>query len=154
MTHAFRTLIAIGLGVMMLTIPASASDPMGAYCLIDKVVLEPGECPDRAQVWGACSVANRYGYQPPTRGYFYYSIVTGQEDATRREWLDLKAVAGTQEAVGFGGRNRSMGRFRPLTEEVKTPDTYPLNIGVVRLRDSIWQGSEMLQQLKAARERR
>jgi hypothetical protein len=154
MTHAFRTLTAAGLGVLMLTIPASASDPMGAYCLIDKVVLEPGECPDRAQIWGACALANRYGYQTPTRGYFYYSIPTGQEDTARREWLDLKAVAGTQEAIGFGGRNRNMGRFRGLTEAPTTPDAYPLNIGVIRLRDSIWQGTELLQQLKAARERR
>jgi hypothetical protein len=145
---------AIGLGVMMLTIPASASDPMGAYCLIEKVVLEPADCPVRAEIWGACAVANRYGYQSPTRGYWHYSVVTGQEDATRREWLDLKAVAGTDDAIGFGGRNRNMGRFRPVAEAPKQPDAYPLNVGVVRLRDSIWQGAELLQQLKTARERR
>ena len=154
MTRGFRALAAVGLGVLTLTVPASASDPMGAYCLIDKVVLEPSECPERAQVWGACAIANRYGYQAPTRGYFYYSIPTGQEEVTRREWLDLKAVAGTNEAVGFGGRNRNMGRFRLVTEEVKTADAYPLNVGIVKLRDSIWQGTELLQQLRAARERR
>jgi hypothetical protein len=127
---------------------------MGAYCLIEKIVLEPGDCPERAQIWGACAVANRYGYQAATRGYFYYNVPTGQEDTARREWLDLKAVAGTQEAIGFGGRNRNMGRFRPLNEAPAKPDAYPLNVGVVKLRDSIWQGTELLDQLKAALTRR
>ena len=154
MRHAFRALAALVLGVLLLTIPALASDPMGAYCLIEKIVLEPADCPERAQIVGACSVANRYGYQAPTRGYFYYSVPTGQEDAARREWLDLKAVAGTQEAIGFGGRNRNMGRFRPIAEAPAKPDAYPLNVGVVRLRDSIWQGTELFEQLKAALGRR
>jgi hypothetical protein len=154
MTHGVRGLAAAGLALLLLTIPASASDPIGAYCLIEKVVLEPSDCPDRAQVWGACALADRYGYRAPARGYFYYSIPTGQEDVTRREWLDLKAVAGTQEAIGFGGRNRNMGRFRPLAEAPKQPDAYPLNIGVLKLRESVWQGTDLLAQLRAALERR
>ena len=154
MTQGFRGLAAAGLALLLLTIPASASDPIGAYCLVEKVVLEPPDCPDRAQVWGACAIADRYGYRAPTRGYFYYAIPTGQEDVTRREWLDLKAVAGTQEAIGFGGRTRSMGRFRPQTEAAARPDEYPLNIGVMKLRESIWQGKDLLAQLRAALERR
>ena len=154
MTQAFRALTAIGLGLLLLTVLASASDPMGAYCLIERVVLEPGDCPERAQIWGACALANRYGYQAPTRGYFYYAVPTGQEDTARREWLDLKAVAGTQEAIGFGGRNRNMGRFRALNEAPAKPDVYPLNVGIVRLRDSVWQGTELLGQLRTAIGRR
>jgi hypothetical protein len=154
MRRGFRGTAAAGLALLLLTIPASASDPMGAYCLIEKVVLEPSDCPDRAQIWGACAVADRYGYRAPTRGYFYYSIPTGQEDVTRREWLDMKAVAGTQEAIGFGGRNRSMGRFRALDEAPKQPDAYPLNVGVMKLRESIWQGPDLIAQLRAALGRR
>jgi hypothetical protein len=109
---------------------------MGVYCILDKVVLEPvEEEPLRAQVWGECAVANTndWYFQAPSRGYFYYSIPQGRDEVTIREWRDLKSVAGTGEAVGFGRRYQPVGRIRPATEKPATPDVYPLNIGVVKM---------------------
>jgi len=130
-------LVVAGLALAVLVAPVKASDPMGVYCVVEKVVYEPADRPDRAQVWGACALANPEAsgqFKPPARGYFYYSIPTGKEDTVRAEWADLKAVAGKGEAVGFGSRyNGSVGRFRPTTEAVAKPDPYPLNIGVVKL---------------------
>ena len=95
-----------------LAVPTLASDPLGVFCMVDKVVFEPGDCPVRAQVWGACAVAsprsNQFG--PASKGYFYYSIPTGMEDVVRAEWTDLKASAGTGAIVGFGGRLLPAGR--------------------------------------------
>ena len=41
-------------------------------------------------------------YRAPKRGYLYFSIVPGLEDATRQDWSKLKEVAGTGKCVGFG----------------------------------------------------
>jgi hypothetical protein len=47
-----------------------------------------------------------------------------------------------------------MGRFRALDESPKQPDAYPLNVGVMKLRESIWQGPDLIAQLRAALGRR
>lgn len=137
MMRRSRFLVLAGLALAVLVAPVKASDPMGVYCMVEKVVFEPADCPDRAQIWGACAVAtpnNGTSYKPAARGYFYYSIPTGKEDVVRAEWADLKTAAGKDEAVGFGGRwNSNVGRFRPLSEAVAKPDVYPLNVGVVKL---------------------
>jgi hypothetical protein len=114
---------------------AAMSDPMGVFCIVDKVTLEPAEQPQRAQVSGVCAVANDndWYFKPAARGYFYYTLPADQEVATRREWADLKSVAGTTEVVGWGRRYRSVGRFRAADEPVANPDVYPLNIGVVKI---------------------
>jgi hypothetical protein len=111
------------------------SDPMGVYCLVDKVVLEPAETPERAQVWGVCAIANQndWFFQPPAAGYFYYTVPTARADAARAEWKDLKAVAGTKEVVGYGRRYRSVGRLRPATETPASPDEYPVHLGVTKV---------------------
>lgn len=132
---------SIGLAVAMvalgtLTMPALASDPLGVFCIVDKVVFEPADCPEKAQIWGACAVArggNQFG--PASKGYFYYSIASGKEDVIRAEWMDLKATAGTGAVVGFGGRIAPAGRFRAESEKPASPDAYPLNMGVVKLSD-------------------
>src|SRR5437879_6045372 len=71
------------------------SDFVGAYALIDKVVLEPNDtAPERIQVWGAFALAqteDRNTYENPRRGYYYYALKSGKEDACRKEWADFKA---------------------------------------------------------------
>src|SRR5262245_37099254 len=112
-----RILVACLLG--LLTVPMSASDPMGAYCLVDKVVLEPAEGATKAQIWGTCAIASPedWSFLPPAKGYFYFAAPSGREDAARAEWADLKSVAGTTQAVGFGRRYQPLGRLRPATEK-------------------------------------
>jgi hypothetical protein len=131
------------------------SDPMGVYCILDKVVLYPAERPDTAQLWGACAVANTndWYFQPAARGYFYYAIPPGAANTAqtvRNEWADLKSVAGTGEAVAFGRRYRPVGRFRKAEEKPAAPDPYPLHIGVVKMgtRTAVPEVREVVAQLK------
>src|ERR1043166_965775 len=56
---------------------ARASDPIGIYAFVDKVVFEPGESsPERIQIWGGFAVAEGMGYDYATaaRGYLYLTI--------------------------------------------------------------------------------
>jgi hypothetical protein len=125
-------------------IPLHASDPVGVYAVIQKVVMAPDEQhPTTVQLWGAFAIATggfaRDGsytpgwYSAPRKGYLYYSAPAGKEGTCLKEWLDFKRVAGTGEAVGFGGRFTGSGRVRPAEEAPKDPDPYPIQMGVTRL---------------------
>jgi hypothetical protein len=95
-----------------------ASDPVGIYAVIDKVVLEPKEgTPERIQVWGVFVVASNRGanHTGPTRGYMYFTTTPGKEDVCRREWADLKRIAGTDTVVAFGSS------YRPAPSVVRKP---------------------------------
>src|SRR6185503_7423534 len=77
---------------------ALASDPVGIYALVDKVVFEPNETnPERVQIHGAFAIAEGYGYtyKKADRGYLYYKPNADKTNACRNEWSDLKSVAGT-----------------------------------------------------------
>src|SRR5262245_9751088 len=92
------TCAVIGLTVVM-NLQVKASDPVGVYGVVEKVVFEPTDkAPQRIQVWGAFSVSEgKPGdfYSPPQRGYLYFTLPSGKEELARREWADLKSVAGT-----------------------------------------------------------
>jgi len=86
----------------------NASGPIGIYGIVEKVVFEPNEqAPERIQVWGAFAygdggfAATNGGVSSVKRGYLYFSNPMRSESVLR-EWRDLKAVAGTGQAVGFG----------------------------------------------------
>ena len=115
------------------------SDWIGAFAVIDKVVLEPGSgAPDRIQIWGDFAFAkagDRNFYDPAQRGYLYYSIRPGKEDVCRKEWADLKAVAGTGQVIGFGGRDQPRARLRKAEDKPSDPDVYPVSYGLVRMSD-------------------
>jgi hypothetical protein len=107
----------------------SASDPIGVYAIVDRVVEEPGSGPaQRAQVWGAFTLARGIGigdvYDPPVRGYFYFSLPVGSEELARAEWNDLRSVAGTGQCVAFASRYEPIGRVRPGCEAPADPDPY------------------------------
>jgi len=115
-----------------------ASDPVGVYALIDKVVLEPNaEAPERIQIWGAFSVATRNDnnyYEPVARGYMYFSAPKDKEEVTRKEWADLKKAAGTGQVISFGKRWDLKARIRKPEEKPQSPDVYPLSSGLNRIR--------------------
>ena len=131
------------------------SDPMGVYCLVEKVVLEPAEKPERAQVWGVCALANQndWFFQAPATGYFYYTVPATRADAVRAEWQDLKSVAGTREVVGFGRRYQPVGRLRPAAESPASPDAYPLHLGVTKVGTGRFapEVNEIVARIRAAR---
>jgi hypothetical protein len=115
-----------------------ASDPIGGYMIVDKVVLEPADAPTTIQIWGAVALAKgEHGddYSAPVRGYLYYKTPSGKEDVCRKEWNDLKKAAGTPQIIGFGSRYnlKAFGKVRKANEKPETPDNYPLGNGLVKI---------------------
>jgi hypothetical protein len=118
---------------------ARASDFTGVYALIDKVVFEPNaDKPERIQILGVFAIArtdDRNLYQPPQRGYLYFTLPNGQKDLALREWSDLKAKAGTHTVVAFGARSTVKApTVRKTGDKPESPDLYTLGIGVVESR--------------------
>jgi hypothetical protein len=131
--HTFAALAV--LCVFSAAIPR-ASVPIGVYAMVEKVVLEPNDTqPQRIQIWGAFAVADRTpaGYGPAQRGYLYYSCPAGQETICRNEWNDIRSMAGRDELIGFGDRNRPRDRVRAADERPASPSTYPIQMGVFKL---------------------
>jgi hypothetical protein len=130
--HAAAALLIVAIG----DIAVSASDRVAIYARIDRVVLAPSaEAPDTIQVFGVFSVAvprDMNDYQPVKRGYLYYKLPAERQTA-RREWNDLKQVAGTNQIVAFGLRWEGTPTVRPEAERPTNADTYTLNTGVVKI---------------------
>lgn len=143
-------LFVIGAAVVVLR----ASDPIGAYTIVDKVVQLPNSTePTSVQIFGVFSFAvprepsgqqsfppGSFGmantgdvYGAVQKGYLYYTCPSGREANCQAEWADLNSIAGKSEVVGFGTRWRMTGRVRPVTEKPASPDVYPVNIGIVRM---------------------
>jgi hypothetical protein len=168
-----RRVQAAGIGLVLLLAGAvvSASGPVGIYAVIDKVVFEPSEqAPERLQVWGAFAyvdgVPGALGISPVRRGYLYFQMPGGTDRTKaniRAEWADLKSMAGTGQAVGFGrwlyiggfaaldpaqpfvtpmgiygpsGGQRIDLRIRPASEAPANPVDYTTNVGVVKLTEA------------------
>lgn len=166
-----RALI-VALAVLSHTTFVLASWPLAFYGMIENVVFEPDEAgARRVQVWGAftytqpAETALNVAVSPRVeRGYLYFALPDGASPGdvrlVRREWADLKAVAGRDQAVGFGAwdragtfnQSRSAGdavfvpkpvngqpsslRVRPATEIPSNPAPYQTNVGVVKLSAS------------------
>jgi len=137
----FAQLAVVAFTVIALAGSARASDPVGIYALVDKVVLEPNDkAPERAQIWGAFSLAEGRGdgYSQPKRGYLYYKLNADKPEVSKKEWADLKSVAGTDEVVAFGGRYTEKGEIRKADDKPKNPDAYPLGFGLQKIRENHW----------------
>ena len=113
-----------------------ASDLTAVYARVDRVVFEPNpDAPDAIQIWGVFSLAkpnDRNDYLPAARGYLYF-IASGNRETVRKEWTDLKTIAGTGQIVAFGSRSqlqpRLLGKERPTD-----PDPYVVSIGLTKVR--------------------
>ena len=118
---------------------AHASGPIGVYALVDKVTFEPNaDKPERIRIWGVFSVAvetpdNSTVYSAPQRGFLYFDLPKGNEELARREWADLKSVAGTRQVVGFGTSWGPKVRVRKSEEEAKLPAGFPMGNGVSKI---------------------
>jgi hypothetical protein len=132
---------------------ALASDPVGIYALVDKVVIEPNETnPERIQIWGAFAVAegNGYNYKNAERGYLYYKLNPEKQSASRNEWNDLKSVAGTGQIVAFGSRWGEKGTLRKQDAKPEQPDVYPIAMGLTKVKEE--KDYEPLKQLAKLRQ--
>jgi hypothetical protein len=130
-------LVLLSAGVVGTLVSVHASDRIGIYAVVDKVVLEPSEAePLRIQIWGAFAQAvttNPNDYSDPQKGYLYYTCPAGKTATCRAEWSDIKSVAGKGSGVGFGGRFTGTGRIRKADEKPASPDPYPIDIGLMRM---------------------
>jgi hypothetical protein len=119
--------------LFLAAVGARASDPVGIYARIDKVVQEPKDgTPERIQVWGIFVLVSNSGrnHSAPARGYMYFEATRGQEEVCRREWADLKKVAGTEQVVAFGSSRAPTGSVRksgPKAETATPLDEAKLN---------------------------
>lgn len=148
--------MVVGLVLVVLTVALKASDMVGVYGVIEKVVLEPTDAaPERIQIWGAFALADRNSgstYGPAQRGYFYFTCPQGQESVCRKEWADLKSLAGKSTGVGFGHRYQPTGRIRKADEKAATPETYPIQMGIVRIENASDRGAETLKTVDRIRQ--
>src|SRR6266542_3884809 len=131
---------------------ALASDPVGIYALVDKVVFEPNATkPERIQVWGAFAIAegSGYTYKNAERGFLYYKVDSGNSTACRNEWNDLKSVAGTGQIVAFGSRYKEKGTLRKKEAKPENPDVYPVEMGLTKVQEG--KDYEPLKQLAKLR---
>src|SRR5436190_13672019 len=113
----FSTIGGVILGVCALAaVTLHASDMVGIYTVVEKVVLEPSDsAPQRIQIWGGFALADGKSgstYLPAQRGYMYFTCPQGQETTCRNEWADLKSIAGKDLGVGFGARYKEKGTIR------------------------------------------
>ncbi len=132
-----RTLVAAVVGLLALAGAARASDPVGVYALVQKVVLEPNaDKPERAQVWGVFRVAVKNAgdeYTAPAYGYFHFGLAPGKADDSRREWADMKKVAGTGEVIAFASRYGAKGTLHRAAEKPDKADPHPIAGGLNKL---------------------
>lgn len=137
----------VGLSVvaaLFVVATVKASDPVGVYAMVERVVFEPSEAaPKSVQIWGVFTPSvepPRPTYKPEQaygevqKGYMYFTCAADKAAMCAAEWSDLKTVAGKMEAVGFSTRwARSKARVRPATETPASPDVYESNVGVVKV---------------------
>src|SRR5436190_2379016 len=103
-----KTILVVGV-LLFAAAELIASGPVGIYAIIENVIFEPSEeAPERIQIWGAFAVVDGGLTRPgatskPLRGYLYFKLPDGSaRSVAKMEWADLKAVAGTEQAIGFG----------------------------------------------------
>jgi len=177
-----RQAILLLFGILCLSLRVTASGPVGVYGIIEKVIVEPdqpGRNEMRFQLWGAFAyvdgAAGGLGISEVKKGYLYFTVPNPLPATELAELNDLKAVAGTGQAVGFGKWGytgtfeslqpaapstnpphifQSVGgytdlRVRDASEAPAAPARYQTNAGVVKLPN---QGShsEIIGKLRAA----
>ena len=129
---AAALLVSVGGGARLV----HASDRVAVYARVDRVRLQPNaDAPDTIQIFGVFSIAERNNpndYRPAARGYLYYRL-PAKRDLARREWADLKTIAGTGQIVAFGNRWEGTPRVREANETPADPDEYTINTGLTKV---------------------
>jgi len=132
---------------------AAKSSSIGIYAVIDEVKFDQdGPSSNLVRISGVFIIPRPMSsgeYQTPQRGYLYFRISRGAEQAARKDWNQLKAVAGTGQVVGFafywvpnpsdpqGNPHHSL-ELKVRSDGVATPpDIYPIPhpSGVVKASD-------------------
>jgi hypothetical protein len=119
---------------------ACASDPIGGYVIVDRVLLEPSTEPTTITIWGSFVLATKPGgreHSQPMRGYMYFKAPQGMEEVCRKEWNDLQKAAGTSQVIGFGSSYylKGLGKVRKVGDKPEQPDGYPVGNGLVKITE-------------------
>jgi len=148
---AIGSIVVILIGVALVSAPMKlkASASIGIFAIVEKVVFEPGDHDQqRVKIWGAFAVPQPKSggqYLRAQRGYLYFSTVPERDATVKKEWADLKSIAGTGQAIGFGqywiANPRSAARNAHVPLEVQVhkpaddaqPTAYPVGMGVATL---------------------
>lgn len=128
-----------------------AEGPVGVYATVQKVVFEPNEqAPTKIQVWGLFVWVDGGLDKPgpinlPQKGYMYFKLPANasQAAAAKKQWAEIKSLAGTPQIIAFGGWNAAGPfedlyipvagedvRVRKQTETPAKPITYPIKPGM------------------------
>jgi hypothetical protein len=171
----FRTVLFVPVALFLVASLSASVREVQIYGIIERVAFEPNDKPpERIKVWGTFTLlyanqepiqnwdGNGRGLYTPKRGYLYFKLppvpsgdrAKSAQEAARREWADLKSVAGTGQAVMFGSwtsaylgmRSRSdktgFVSMPPYKESLRVyeekersadPITYTMDTGVVKL---------------------
>ena len=62
-----------------------------------------------------------------------YFKLGGDEALARREWADLKEIAGTRQIVGLGNRRELKPRLRSANDAPDAPDAYATGMGLTKV---------------------
>jgi hypothetical protein len=135
------------------TVAAAKSNSIGIYSVVDEVKFDQdGPSPHLVRISGVFIVPRQMSsgeYQTPQRGYLYFRVSPGAEPAARKDWTQLKAVAGTGQVVGFafywvpnpgdpqGNPHHSLEVKVRSDGDAAPPDVYPIPHpeGVVKAGD-------------------
>jgi hypothetical protein len=97
-----RLTVSVLLLPLTLSLVLAKNTTVGIYAIVDHVMFEPNDCVRISGIFVVPVRMSSGDYQKPQRGYLYLTIEPGAEKAIRREWNDLKAIAGSGNVVAFG----------------------------------------------------
>ena len=160
------------------TVNASIRD-IQTFAIVESVVFEPNErTPERIRIHGVFAFlstnqqpARLTGPYAPQRGYLYFKLPETKlaQEAAKKEWADLKTVAGTGQTIMFGSwtsgywglarDSRDVNGFVSTTEPNEalrvltatdrrgSPITYTMDTGIVKVSET-GRHAVVVQQLK------
>ena len=190
---SIRTVLFVLATLFMVANLTASVREVQIYGIIERVVMEPNEkSPERIKVWGAFTLlyanqepvrnwdGNDRGLYTPKRGFLYFKLppvasgdrTKAAQVAAKREWSDLKSVAGTGQAVMFGSWTSILGspsrsskpgflsmppdkellRVYEEKERSADPITYTMDTGVVKLQNE-GRFAVIIEQLKRSLQR-
>jgi hypothetical protein len=128
--------VAVVLAITLCPGVVTASGPICVYALVDKVAFEPSsDKPERIRISGVFSTAKERSdvYLAPQRGYVYFRLPIADKELARREWADLKSVAGTRQVVGLGSSWHATVHVTTPNDNPTSPAEYPMGNGLVKM---------------------
>jgi hypothetical protein len=141
-----RSGLTLFAGTLLLSLASTSlnakNGSIGIYAVIDEVKLAPdGPTPNLIRISGVFVVPvpmSSGSYKAPQRGCISFRIPSGVEQAARKDWEELKSVAGTGQVVGFaqywvpnpddpnGNPHHSLEIIVRSDSDTAPPDVYPL----------------------------